>query len=282
MGVVCFKILEDYCQPWKAVIASPQKFIKMGEEKEGRGDTCEALIARLHIRKHKNRLNTYKSLYGSDLIIQEKDDNYVELRRTSSIYSGVYCVYSELIDLVNTKPQHRVIFPKANWLMPDNQFEFSIDPKIFGDFGSDEKGNIKIRIFYFESLGEIKNRLCEAVSVKSNAAKCHEIMYTVKDTGYWECPEYMHDTFLNFPYELFYKRGKFKYQKEYRVVFPNHIFNFSPSYLSTLIHLKQPLDTLYMGDLPISGNVPFFRVSLPYCKVTTSLKTLYHSTHVQE
>lgn len=277
MNIACFKILEDYCQPGKALIASPQKYIQMGLAQEGRGDASEALIARLHINQHKDRLDIYTKLYADDLIIQEVDNNYVELRRKSSIYSGIYCFYSKVNNLVTSSPNQAFRYPSIEWLLPKNLFEFTVDKKIFKDFCADKNENKKVRIFDCVSPEKMKDLLCEAISRKSTVAQCHSIRYLVKETGYWECPEYRNDTFLDFPYELYYKRKKFKYQREYRIVFPHNIFNFTSSYKSKLISLNQPLETLHEGNLYRDGKRVVCRVWIPYSEATVHISDLYNS-----
>lgn len=170
------------------------------------GDTDEAIFARL--KKGDRRIGEMQALLKQDLEIID-DDSYVKLRRKSSCFVPIFCIYTLLYSDFISQIKN----------VGDNVIRIDIPSKIYDGFiGNANCNNVFSNDFrivgaFFQSK-PFWNRLEETLVQQGYSFKRNAINYT----------EEGQEEFFIFPDdsrpELFYKRPKYKYQHELRIVLP--------------------------------------------------------------
>lgn len=176
------------------------------DENDEQGDSDEAVFARL--KKDDPRIDEMRHLLGRDLEIID-DNSYVKLRRKSACFVPIFCIYtilySDFISQVKKKG--------------DNYIRIDISDKIYNGFiGSTDCQNVLSNDFrimgaYFQPkpfFGYLETALKnEEYLFRRNA-----INYTAEaDNEFFIYPTDDYD-------ELFYKRPKYEYQHEARIILP--------------------------------------------------------------
>lgn len=267
LNTICIKIVEnEYKNSPYINLSCAEKFIEEGRKQHlGRGDKNEGLIARLDKRKDSNIIERYKNIYKDDLIIEEIN-NYIELKRRSSLFTAMYCFYSISQNLTKAN----IIRPPT--AIPCMLFEKDsiIPEKVLKDFGGEE-----ICIFNLQNEKNISNilrrALCKSLVEVPNGISCMNIFsidkvnYSKETTKRWECPEYKMDREVQFPYELRYKGPEFFYQEETRIIINPKLHLLDKENKNKLIHIDNLLDQYYSGvnfdkDLRAKIELPVYKI----------------------
>lgn len=221
---------------------------------KGQGDKYEAVFAKYLRKNSRKPIQKYKSFFGKDLIIESEDD-YIMLKRRSSLYIPASCFYS--IDnhtVKNYLPESETekITSLLNQLDNENQITVEKLPIILPQQYYDE--------FNIESE-EIDAVLIQPREVIEKlhgiGAVCHKVTYINTDTEYdiFADELYKKDYGIEIQkalfqhIEIFYKNKKdYEHQCEFRVAFPDQ-------YLSGIKKgLKKHLpDLSHISGIPQNG-----------------------------
>lgn len=186
----------------------PGKYIEeaITEGNNEQGDKYEAVFARL---KHEDHLiQDMKDLLKDDLEIIE-DGEYVLLRRESAKLVSTFCFFNYIIEDL----RKGVIGEPKNGLLP---ITLEFDEKMYSGFSdkSNENGPLTITAIYTHEFIKRAKEVINSESGIKSRARMREVDYQLRgEKTFFIPPSDSYD-------ELFYKRPKYDYQHEGRIVLP--------------------------------------------------------------
>ncbi len=193
------------------------KYILIGQNgKTGQGDINEGLLARYKMdnKKGQKRIERYKSRFGNDIIIRERN-GFREVFRKSSLLTAMGCFYNLNEDVMQYIPNDAT----------ECEVEISgvLNRILFNDFIGDGKIKIEdIKIINYQNAKNIYSCVEDGLK-KYGIGRPKIIMKEVKyckiKNSEWECCDYLTGEDQKWCYpELFYKDESFSYQKEKRII----------------------------------------------------------------
>lgn len=207
---------KDEIKADKFMFGSALKYIFIGQKgKTGQGDINEGLIARYKIdnKSGLKRIEQYKSRFGNDIIIREKN-GFREVFRKSSLLTAMGCFYNLNEDVTKYIPDDT-----ENFVVEINEV---LNNLLFKDFIGD--GKIKSKDLKVINYQNARNIFCciedglKKYGIDRSEIFMKEVKYCKIKDSEWECCDYLNFEDLPYPPELFYKDESFTHQKEKRII----------------------------------------------------------------